>query len=363
MSTAADARWMARALRLAERGRYTTSPNPSVGCVLVRGARSVGEGWHRRAGGPHAEVEALRSAGENAAGATAYITLEPCSHHGRTPPCADALIEAGVARVVAAMQDPNPRVAGRGLLRLREAGVTVEHGLMAESAARINPGFVKRMTSARPWVRLKLAASLDGRTAMASGESQWITGTAARRDVHRWRALADAVVTGVDTVLADDPSLNVRLEGDWPQPLRVVLDSRLRTPPQARLLSLPGEVVIIAGDGMPQQRRQALRERGAEVAGVRLRDGHTDLEAVLAVLAARQINSVWVECGARLAGAFLQARLVDELVLYSAGRLMGNAARGLAQFAGLERLAETPRLALQDVRQLGEDLRLVARPL
>ncbi len=362
MTAATDARWMARALRLAQRGGAQTSPNPRVGCVLVRDGELVGEGWHRRAGGPHAEVEALRQAGEAATGATAYVTLEPCSHHGRTPPCADALLRASVARVVAAMQDPNPLVAGRGLSYLRAAGVDVEHGLMADSAARLNRGFIKRMRTGRPWVRLKLAASLDGRTAMASGESQWITGEAARRDVHRWRGESDVVLTGVDTVLADDPSLNVRLPGEWRQPVRAVLDSRLRTPPRARLLSLPGSTVIVTGLSEAGERAAALLARGAEVVTASMSGAHLDLPAVFDLLGQREANTVWVECGARLAGALLQAGLVDEMVIYCAPRLMGSSARGLAEFAGLERLDQTPRLTLCEVRHVGEDLRIVARP-
>ena len=362
MTAATDARWMARALRLAERGGVQTSPNPRVGCVLVRDGKIVGEGWHRRAGGPHAEVEALRQAGDAAAGATAYVTLEPCSHHGRTPPCAEALCGAGVARVVAAMQDPNPLVAGRGLSHLRAAGVRVEDGLMAGSAVRLNPGFIKRMRTGMPWVRLKLAASLDGRTAMASGESQWITGEASRRDVHRWRGACDVVLTGVDTVLADDPALNVRLPGEWRQPLRVVLDSRLRTPPQARLLSLPGNTVIVTGLTEAGERTASLVAQGAEVVTVPMSGAHLDLTAVFDLLGQRGINTVWVECGARLSGALLQARMVDEMVVYSAPRLMGTSARGLAEFAGLDRLDQTPRLALCEVRRIGEDLRIVARP-
>jgi len=361
MSAKADAHWMARALRLAERGRYTTHPNPRVGCVLVRDGKVVGEGWHQKAGQAHAEVLALRAAGAAAAGATAYVTLEPCAHVGRTPPCVEALIAADVAGVVAAMEDPNPRVAGQGLARLRAAGIRVESGFMAHSAARINGGFVSRMRRARPLVRLKMGASLDGRTAMASGESRWITGEAARCDVHRGRAEAGSVLTGVGTVIADDPSLTVRLPGEWAQPLRIVLDSTLRTPPDARLLSLPGRTLIVTAAARGEAWAR-LEQAGAELVQASARAGRVDLAAALRLLAEREVNTVWVECGARLGGALLQAGLVDEVVLYTAGLVMGQDARSLAELCGISRLADAPRLAIQDVRCVGPDLRVAARP-
>ncbi|MEJ2481478.1 MAG: bifunctional diaminohydroxyphosphoribosylaminopyrimidine deaminase/5-amino-6-(5-phosphoribosylamino)uracil reductase RibD, partial [Acidihalobacter sp.] len=320
--SASDSAHMARALQLARRGLYTTHPNPRVGCVVVRDGEVVGEGWHERTGEPHAEVHALRAAGEGARGAIAYVTLEPCSHYGRTPPCSDALLEAGVARVVVAMRDPNPRVAGQGLARLAAAGVETASGLMEAEARALNPGFISRMERGRPWVRVKSAMSLDGRTAMASGESQWITGAEARADVQRWRAQADAVLTGSGTVLGDDPSLNVRLaaadlgiEGDVRQPLRVVLDTKLSTPPGARMFGLPGKVLLFAAEGAVA-RRGALEASGAEICEVPADESGLDLEAMLRELGAREINEVHVEAGARLSGALITAGLVDELVLY-----------------------------------------------
>jgi diaminohydroxyphosphoribosylaminopyrimidine deaminase/5-amino-6-(5-phosphoribosylamino)uracil reductase len=374
---AAGHAFMARALRLAERGRWTTDPNPRVGCVLVRDGEIVGEGWHQRAGGPHAERVALAQAGERARGASAFVTLEPCSHHGRTPPCADALISAGVARVVAAMIDPNPRVAGRGLERLREAGIAVEVGLLAEQAAALNPGFIKRQRTGLPFCRVKLAASLDGRTAMASGESRWITSEAARADVQRLRAGASAILTGSGTLLADDPSLNVRLAAEAlglppgeavRQPLRVIVDSRQRTPPTARLLGLPGATLIACATDEPA-RRAALEAAGAQVlvcpAPDRTQDAtvvHVDLSALFGELARREINEILIEAGPTLAGAALQAGLVDELILYLAPHLMGDAARGLFRLPGLTQMAERVPLEIHDVRRVGPDLRLRLRP-
>ena len=362
---------MARALQLARRGRYTTDPNPRVGCVLVRDGEVVGEGWHRRAGEPHAERIALAAAGERARGATAYVTLEPCAHHGRTPPCSQGLIEAGVARVVAAMVDPNPLVAGRGLEQLRAAGVEVASGLLEADARALNPGFVKRMQGQGPWVRLKLAMSLDGRTAMASGESQWITGPAARRDVQFQRARASAVLTGIGTVLADDPSLNVRLSPaelklppDLPvrQPLRVVLDSRGRMPPKARMLGLPGETLVCLGEPVPDATEAKLRAAGARVERLPLdQGGRLDWKVVMETLAKNEINEVLLECGATLAGSALQAGVVDELIVYMAPHLMGDAARGLVRLPGVERLDQRIPLTLHDVRALGDDLRLEYR--
>lgn len=355
---AADSQWMARALRLAERGLYTTAPNPRVGCVLVKDGSVIGEGWHERAGEPHAEVHALRAAGAAARGATAYVTLEPCSHHGRTPPCADALIAAGVARVVAAMQDPNPLVAGQGLKKLSAAGVAVESGLMEAAARALNIGFISRMTRGTPWVRSKIAASLDGRTALANGTSKWITGEAARRDVQHWRARSCAVLTGTGTVLADDPQLNVReIETDR-QPLRVVVDSELRTPPQARILQHGRTLIYTACSDAAKH--QALRTCGAEVAVLAGTDGKVELPAVLRDLAQRGVNEVLVEAGRTLNGALLQAGLVDELVLYLAPQLLGDAARGLADLGELTQLQQRVNLHWQDMRQVGSDLRIVA---
>ncbi len=364
----ADHAFMARAMQLARRGRYTTFPNPRVGCVLVRNGEIVGEGWHRRAGESHAERIALAAAGERAPGATAYVTLEPCCHHGRTPPCAEALIEAGVARVVAAMVDPNPLVAGRGLFRLESAGIEVASGLLEADARALNPGFICRMQGQRPLVRLKLGASLDGRTAMASGESQWITGPVARRDVQFLRACSAAVVTGIGTVLADDPSLNVRLDNadlglpsDLPlrQPLRVVLDSNARTPPEARLLRLPGPVLICVAEDAESMRVAALEAVGAEVCRLPSdTPGYLAWPAVMDALRVREIDEVLLECGATLAGSALLSGVVDELVLYLAPQLLGDAAHGLVHLPGVERLAQRIELAMNDVRQVGEDLRL-----
>jgi len=356
-----DAAFMAHALRLAERGLYTTDPNPRVGCVIVRGGQLVGEGWHRQAGGPHAEVEALREAGEAARGATVYVTLEPCCHFGKTPPCTEALNNAGIARVVSAMQDPNPRVAGNGLKALRAAGVATSCGLLEAEALALNPGFCRRMRSGRPHVLSKLAMSLDGRTAMASGESHWITGAAARRDVHRLRARSSAILTGIATVLADDPALTARPGrklGAFRQPARIVVDSRLRIPLTAQLIVQPGRTIVLCVEGAVE-RTDELREAGVEVhllsAG---RDGRVDLNAVLDLLGELEFNEVMVEAGAALNGALLQAGLVDEWVVYLAPCVLGDGARGLFTTPGLESMADRFELKLTDARQVGRDLRL-----
>lgn len=352
-----DSRWMSQALRLAERGLYTTSPNPRVGCVLVRDGRLVGSGWHRKAGEPHAEVHALREAGEAARGATAYVTLEPCSHHGRTPPCADGLINAGVARVVVAMQDPNPLVAGGGVARLRESGMAVEVGLMEVAARELNAGFVARMVRGMPQVRSKIGMSLDGRTALSNGVSQWITGPAARRDVQHWRARSCAVLTGINTILADDAQLNVRGLETLRQPLRVVLDSALRIPPDAKVLQGGALIYTVQRD---EQRAGRLQEVGAEVVVLPDSAGRVDLHEMLRDLARRGCNEVLVEAGAILNGALLSAGLVDELLLYLAPRLLGDMARGMAQLGELTRLDQRVDLHWKDVRQVGSDLRITA---
>ncbi|MBA4822835.1 bifunctional diaminohydroxyphosphoribosylaminopyrimidine deaminase/5-amino-6-(5-phosphoribosylamino)uracil reductase RibD [Pantoea ananatis] len=364
-----DERYMARALELARRGRFTTTPNPNVGCVIVRDGQIVGEGWHQRAGEPHAEVHALRMAGDRARGATAYVTLEPCSHHGRTPPCCDALIAAGVTRVVAAMQDPNPQVAGRGLHRLHQAGIEVSHGLMMQEAEALNRGFLKRMRTGFPWIQLKLGASLDGRTAMASGESQWITSPAARRDVQRLRAQSSAILSSSATVLADNPSLTVRWseldsesqrlvdEAELRQPVRVIVDSQNRVTPDHKLIEQLGETWL-----MRQQVDDRHWPETVTQISVPLRDSQLDLVALMMVLGQRQINSVWVEAGATLAGALIQAGLVDELIVYVAPKLLGNDARGLCQLAGLTQLADAPVFAFRDIRQVGDDVRLTLTP-
>ncbi len=369
---AADARFserdrlaMRRALELAERGLTTTHPNPRVGCVLMKEARTVGEGWHQWAGEPHAEVVALRAAGAEASGATAYVTLEPCSHQGRTPPCVEALIAAGVRRVVFAIQDPNPRVNGRGAERLRSAGIEVESGLMRGEAAELNAGFIKRMAEGRPWMRVKLAMSLDGRTALASGASQWITGEAAREDVQRWRARSSAILTGIGTVLADDPRLDVRLPAARPRPpLRVVLDSALRTPPGARLFASPGEVWIFTTAAADPARRAALEARGARVVALAPGAGsmRLALHQVLARLGEAQMNEVHVEAGPTLAGELIRAGLVDELMIYAAPVLLGPQARPLAELPRLEALAEAPRFEIVESAAVGTDLRIRLRP-
>ncbi|MBI5938225.1 MAG: bifunctional diaminohydroxyphosphoribosylaminopyrimidine deaminase/5-amino-6-(5-phosphoribosylamino)uracil reductase RibD [Betaproteobacteria bacterium] len=350
---------MARALQLAERGLYTTTPNPRVGCVLVKDGQVVGEGWHERAGEPHAEVHALRAAGTAARGATAYVTLEPCSHHGRTPPCANALIDAGVARVVAAMIDPNPAVAGQGVQLLTLAGVQVETGLLAAEVRELNIGFIARMSRGRPWLRLKTATSLDGKTGLLSGESKWITGELARLDVHRWRARGCAILTGVGTVLADDPRMNVRDVDTSRQPLKVIVDSALRTPPEAKVLA--GGALVIGTVDVPE-RRAALEAAGAEVVLLPNLHGRVDLTALLAELGRRGINEVHAEAGATLNGALLDAGLVDEWLAYYAPVVLGHAALGLFDVPPLADMAQRRTFSLCEVRQLGADLRLRLRP-
>lgn len=357
---------MAQALRLAQRGLYTTTPNPRVGCVLVKDGAVIGEGWHEKAGEPHAEVHALRAAGEAARGATAYVTLEPCAHFGRTPPCADALVEAGVARVVAAMTDPNPQVAGRGLERLRNAGIVAESGLMEAEAKELNIGFISRMTRGRPWLRLKVAASLDGKTALNNGASQWITGPDARRDGHAWRARSCAMLTGIGTVRDDDPRLSVR---DVPslvdprQPLRVVVDSRLETPLNARILegAQGANKVLIAAAVDDPIRRAALEHRGADVVVLPNAQGKVDLAALLQELARRGINEVMSEAGFKLNGALLREGCVDELLIYQAPILLGDKARGMFNLPELTDLSAKRELKIIDRRMIGEDLRTIAR--
>jgi diaminohydroxyphosphoribosylaminopyrimidine deaminase/5-amino-6-(5-phosphoribosylamino)uracil reductase len=335
-----------------------------VGCVLVADGRVVGTGWHRLAGEPHAEILALRDAGAAARGATAFVTLEPCAHHGRTPPCAPALVEAGIRRVVVPAEDPNPRVAGKGLALLRAAGLRVDTGLLADEAERLNAGFNLRMTAGRPRVTVKLAASLDGRTAMASGESRWITGPDARADVQRLRAASSAIMTGIGTVLADDPSLNVRapeLDLAGRQPLRVVLDSRLRLPPDARLLGLPGRTIVMTG-AAEGPAAAALREAGADIVRIAAAAGGVDPAAALGALAERGCNDVLVEAGPTLAGTLAGAGLIDELVLFLAPHLMGDGARGLFSLPGLEKMADRVQWRVTEWRQVGADLRIRAVP-
>lgn len=352
--------FMARALQLAERGLYTTTPNPRVGCVIVDDAgHIVGEGWHERAGEPHAEVHALRAAGEAARGATAYVTLEPCSHFGRTPPCSDALIAAGVRRVVAAMQDPNPLVAGRGLARLRDAGIEVEVGVMNESAARLNEGFISRVTRGRPWLRLKLAATLDGKTALNNGQSQWITGEAARADGHHWRARSCAVLTGIGTVLADNPKLNVRSVETPRQPMKIIVDRQLQTPINAAVLSGAPTMIVTAQEN--RDRWAPFEARGAEVIALPDSDGRVDLAALMQELGKRGLNEVLTEAGAGLNGALVADGLADAALLYLAPSFFGDAARGLLALPEMTVLAQRRDLVIDECTQLGEDLRILAR--
>lgn len=350
---------MARALQLAARGLFTTTPNPRVGCVLVAEGEVVGEGFHLRAGEPHAEVHALSSAGGKARGATAYVTLEPCSHHGRTPPCADALVAAGVRRVVAAMRDPNPRVAGAGLERLRSAGIATAMGLLEDEARELNVGFVSRHERGRPWVRVKTAASLDGRTALANGVSQWITSLQARRDGHRWRARACAIMAGIGTLQADDPQLTVREVETTRQPLRVIVDRHLEMSPDARVMD-GGNVLVFCAREEPA-RAAVLRAAGAEVVALPDGRGKVDLRAMMAELGRRELNEIHVESGNRLNGALLRAGVVDELLIYLAPQLLGDAARGMFDLGELTRLEQRVDLSVREVRRIGPDLRIVAR--
>lgn len=358
-SAAADELWMQRACELALQGLNTTTPNPRVGCVLVgRDGQLLAEGYHRKAGEAHAEVDALHKAGEAARGCIAYVTLEPCNHQGRTGPCSEALIKAGVSEVVFGMEDPNPLVSGKGLERLRQAGIRVRGPVLEKQVRQLNPGFIQRMTIGRPWIRCKLAMSLDGRTAMASGESFWITGEPARADVQHWRARSCAIVTGIASVLKDDPALTVRdpLFGEDPrQPLRVVVDSRLRTPPEARLLRMPGATAIATSAfNRPQM--------GAEIWGMPSIAGAVDLNALVRKLAERGCNEVLVEAGPTLAGGFLRAGLIDELIVYAAPKLLGSSARPLFDLP-LEFMAEAVQLAIDEVRPIGADWRILARVL
>ncbi|WP_086111462.1 bifunctional diaminohydroxyphosphoribosylaminopyrimidine deaminase/5-amino-6-(5-phosphoribosylamino)uracil reductase RibD [Xenorhabdus beddingii] len=365
-----DEIYMSRALELAQLGRFTTSPNPNVGCVIVKDDQIVGEGFHLRAGEPHAEVHALRMAGEKAKGATAYVTLEPCSHHGKTPPCADTLIAAGLSRVVVAMQDPNPQVAGRGLYKLQQAGVIVEHGLMMAQAESLNKGFLKRMRTGFPYLQLKLGASLDGRTALASGESRWITSAEARQDVQKLRAQCSAILSSSATVLADDPSLTVRwheMDADtqaaYPQellrqPIRIITDSQNRVTPQHQIIRQTGQCWLARTNKDEQQWPEHVEQILLPAYG-----NGVDLVLLMMQLGRRQVNSVWAECGPALAGALLSLGLVDELILYLAPKVLGNSARGLFAIPELQKLSDAPEFTLFDVKQVGPDVRLRLRPI
>jgi diaminohydroxyphosphoribosylaminopyrimidine deaminase/5-amino-6-(5-phosphoribosylamino)uracil reductase len=359
MLTAADREFMEQALELAGRGLYTATPNPRVGCVVVRDGAVVGTGWHEKAGMPHAEVLALKAVGARSRGATLYVNLEPCSHHGRTAPCADAIIEAGVQRVVAAIQDPNPKVAGAGFAKLRAAGIAVEHGLMEEEARELNIGFFARMTRGRPWMRMKIAASLDGRTALANGKSQWITGEAARDDGHRWRARACAVLTGFGTVRDDDPQLNVRGVDTLRQPLKIVVDSKFETSPSARLLK-EGKTLVV-GAVNDAKKIALLKGAGAEVVIIPNEHGKVELLKLTEELARRELNEIHVEAGTKLNGSLLQAGVVDELLVYLAPRVIGDSGGGMFNLPELTELSQATELKIREVERIGVDLRILAR--
>jgi len=371
---------MQRAIRLARKGLYTTDPNPNVGCVIVKNGEIVGEGWHQRAGLAHAEINALQQAGDYAKDATVYVTLEPCSHTGKTPPCANALVDAGVKKVIAAMADPNPLVAGSGLKKLQDAGIETGQGLLEAQARELNPGFIKRMDAGRPFVRVKLAMSLDGRTAMASGESQWISSEASRNDVQRLRAQSSAVLTGIDTVLADDPSMNVRLTAEqlnivasqdadvgrnvaWVrQPKRIVLDSQFKLPAAANIFSQAG---VSSGGECIVYTALNVDNRDAypfTIETIAAQDGRIDLHALMTDLANKEINLVHVEAGSVLCGALLKNGLVDEIIIYMAPHIMGDNAKGLFHLPGLEQMKDRIALSITDIRAIGKDVRITARP-
>ncbi|MEZ8740189.1 bifunctional diaminohydroxyphosphoribosylaminopyrimidine deaminase/5-amino-6-(5-phosphoribosylamino)uracil reductase RibD [Photobacterium swingsii] len=377
MFSSLDHSMMLRALQLAKRGRFTTAPNPNVGCVIAQGDRIVGQGYHYQAGQPHAEVFALREAGELAQGATAYVTLEPCSHYGRTPPCAEALVKANVTRVVCAMVDPNPKVAGRGIAMLEAAGIEVQTGLLEADAKALNRGFIKRMQTGLPFVQLKLAASLDGRTALANGESKWITSPHARADVQAYRAQAGAILSTSATVLADDPSLNVRwselsadIQADYPQdnlrqPTRIIIDSQSRVSPTCRLAQLPGQILLARQQcdqlAWPESVSQILVPSPELDITDTSNTAQLDLKALMQQLVRdHDINHIWVEAGAGLAGALIKAQLVDELILYQAPKLMGADSRGLIDVLGLTSMTQVPELTISDVRTVGPDIRITA---
>lgn len=354
--------YMARSLQLAERGRYTADPNPCVGCVIVKDDTIVGEGWHQKAGEGHAEVNALAGAGDQAYQADCYVTLEPCSHFGKTPPCADALIAAGVKRVIIAMTDPNPLVSGQGIEKLQSAGIDVIVGILTEQAERLNRGFCQRMRIKRPFVRSKIAMSVDGKTAMASGESKWITGAEARQDVQKLRAESSAILTGIGTIIADNPSLTVRPEGRWypveqaiRQPLRVIVDSQLNIPADSKVLT-DSQPTLIA------TLTENTRQLDADIIQLPSQSEQVDLNVLMFELAQRQINSVMVEAGAKLNGALLQLGLIDELVIYMAPKLMGDSAKGLFHLPGLNEMSQAIDLAIMDMRAVGKDWRITLKP-
>lgn len=358
-----DEHFMQQALNLAARGAFSAAPNPKVGCVVVQDGKVVGEGWHERAGEPHAEVYALRAAGDKAAGATAYVTLEPCSHHGRTPPCADALLKARVARVVIAMQDPNPLVAGQGIARLREAGIAVTVGVLEASARELNRGFISRMERQRPWLRLKMAMTLDGRTALANGRSQWITGAEARQDVHRYRAQSGAILTSARTVMMDQAQMTARHPQAEQQPLRVVLDRQAQLAPTADFFALPSPVLRVVDQDYASREDDQVWPAHVSTLALPSSKARLPLRALFDKLAELHINEVWTECGAELAGALVAADLVDEYVIYMAPKLFGASGRGLVELPLFERVEHAPELVFESVTPVGTDLRIIARPL
>jgi diaminohydroxyphosphoribosylaminopyrimidine deaminase/5-amino-6-(5-phosphoribosylamino)uracil reductase len=357
--TPQDHAFMKRALELSERGRDTATPNPNVGCVIAKEGRVIGEGWHERAGEPHAEARALAACTESPEGSTVYVTLEPCSHRGRTGPCTEALVQARVARVVAAVQDPYREVNGRGIARLREAGIRVDVGLMEREAEEAHRGFLHRARHGRPWMRIKAAASLDGRIALANGESRWLTSEEARRDVHALRARSCAILTGIGTVLRDDPELTVRHVPCTRRPRRIVIDSRLDTPLGAKILA--GEPPLILTVSDDRAKRSALEAKGAEVVTVPAQGAKTDLAAVARLLAERNLNEVTVETGGKLMGSLLRAGVVDELVLYLAPLILGDSAQGLFALPEIQALGDAPRPRIVEVKPIGPDLRITAR--
>lgn len=358
MADASDFAFMARALRLAEKGLYTSTPNPRVGCVIVKDGAIVGEGWHRKIGEPHAEANALAAAGARAGGATAYVTLEPCNHQGRTPACSEALIGAGITRVVVAMRDPNAKVAGNGIEKLRAAGIAVETGVMETQARELNVGFVARTTRGRPWLRIKIASGLDGKTALENGTSQWITSPEARRDAHHWRARSCAIMTGIGTLNDDDPRLTVRDVETTRQPLRIVVDSRLRMPVSARIFEQGSVLVAAAVDDRDKITR--LEERGAEVVVLPDGKGKVDLAQLANELGRRELNEVMTEAGINLHSALLRAGVIDELLFYFAPLLLGDRGRGMFDLGDLSEMAQTLKLSMTEMRQVGPDLRLRA---
>ena len=356
--------YMQHAIRLAKKSLYTTDPNPNVGCVIVKQGEIVGEGWHQKAGEAHAEINALKQAAGKAKDATVFVTLEPCSHTGKTPPCAQALIDAGVKKVIAAMTDPNPLVAGSGLKKLRAAGIETEHGLLESQARALNPGFIKRMETGRPYVRVKLAMSLDGRTAMASGESKWISGEASRNDVQRLRAESSAILTGIDTVLADDPAMNVRLTAEQlhiaavRQPKRIVLDSQFRLPKDAQIVSLHGECIVYTTVNVDNR-----TDYPFTIETLDTQNGQVDLHAIMKDLANKEINLLHVEAGSVLCGALLKNDLVDEIIIYMAPHIMGDNAKGLFHLPELKQMKDRISLSIKDVRSIGNDIRITALPV